>query len=1379
MSKTDNQTLTQPRRNQETGAIAMTFSQLDLPGDRIESPLHAEFKFGRKNLSNDLLSNADNFVKTEEVLKVNPKLTPLTAYQKEVTNPSDISSSYTSKVDEYPVVAFAKDKKKADQSHANATERGGGMKKMPDSPNDNQDAEKKEDATPNFSGKRKIIQVQTFHPKQDNADESIDLSPINIPTQKQPKSQFLDDSAIGIKTDEITKKVVIEMTRGTEYDETKPMKDAKATLYTRRQTLRDGRLFAHPADLAYQPKKSRLRVILEEKSKTHEEFKGLQKFFSRTNFLDIIKQKLREEKPLDNQQLTLINDMSNPYFSGIHKERIIRTDEKSRFRYLFWCCYRAKTSCKRAKLKMLVRSSTRNKRKRDFFLFRWCFFMKEWIIGLFPRKMPPFEPDGMFRLFWDLTTIAFIFYEMIFVPFQLSFDFESPSVIIILNYIIDSFFMIDILMTFNTGYYSKGSVVKDRKKIFLHYLRGWFCLDFLASFPINWMVSGPNEELNLFSSSDFTLTNAMRSVRVIRILRLLRIFKLKRILSKLDSYYMDISRSLNGILGFLKLAVTILFCAHLIACFWHLIAALNYDADPDTWITKYGIYSNDLAERYVSSIYWATTTMLAVGYGDIVPVTILEKALCILAMFMSCAVFGYAMNMVNALFQEMDQTKILYRQTMTSLNHYMRHKNVSNDIKIKVRRYLEYTLDYNNKVRMNESSVMDLLSEQLRNDIVIDINGKILKACKLWKSHFSKTLLVQTTFLMQEQIFSPGEIIIREDTIDDCAIFFISQGAVELYNYYSFSLYETLGHDKYFGEISFFTGNRRTASARTADFSAVFYVKRDDFLGVVENYPRDRETFHQIKDRITNYRDYQDLEIACFSCGEKNHVASQCPELHYCVDKSAFIRRELNERRNFVKKFKRDRRRNAANLKGSYAILAKAAQEIQDKLLHDESEGDSAPFLKKQTNPEKSTKHIPTLLDQHLNHPPLPNQQGLRDIPKTMLQIDDAKEQINIMKKSAQNLLSGRQIKSGLGSGFEIRYGDENGFELDHVWNYSHYFPHNNIISIIRKSQKLDPTSSPQKPKDNSMVLPGSKKKITNSGPIKKNKSFFEKIKGWVKTPTIKKEDEKDQTDGDESIFLDKSHEKTNQSDDRVFLRNNQYMPQMQGPKQVFFPTIARVQTDFQIPFMGASYTRQQSNQSNYDPRNLRGASNFLGGKLQPGDDSIPIRAGGRKRSNTYLELGVGTMGSGSVLFNERKRSTFLEKVESDNAHLKLRTNSKLNNISESNLSDDEGNTYRVALDTLAEDRNNLKRMQKTSKDEFPLEKNFSAIKGENSNFLTYKESQDVLYRVRQASEVQGDLDITIEMLLKKMGPEQLISYVKRRSSSNIQSSQSRRASNM
>lgn len=52
-----------------------------------------------------------------------------------------------------------------------------------------------------------------------------------------------------------------------------------------------------------------------------------------------------------------------------------------------------------------------------------------------------------------------------------------------LDIILDTIFLTDILLNFNTSFYKNGLPVFKRKKIAINYFKLWFWLDLAASFP--------------------------------------------------------------------------------------------------------------------------------------------------------------------------------------------------------------------------------------------------------------------------------------------------------------------------------------------------------------------------------------------------------------------------------------------------------------------------------------------------------------------------------------------------------------------------------------------------------------------------------------------------------------------------------------------------------------------------------------------------------------------------------------------------------------------------------------------------------------------------------------------------------------------------------
>jgi voltage-gated potassium channel Kch len=61
-------------------------------------------------------------------------------------------------------------------------------------------------------------------------------------------------------------------------------------------------------------------------------------------------------------------------------------------------------------------------------------------------------------------------------------------------------------------------------------------------------------------------------------------------------------------------------------------------------------FDKDAYYQYIYSMYWSVTTMITIGYGDVVPVTSTLKIVAIIAILIASAVFGYVMNRIGVIF---------------------------------------------------------------------------------------------------------------------------------------------------------------------------------------------------------------------------------------------------------------------------------------------------------------------------------------------------------------------------------------------------------------------------------------------------------------------------------------------------------------------------------------------------------------------------------------------------------------------------------------------------------------------------------------------------------------------------------------------------------
>jgi hypothetical protein len=132
--------------------------------------------------------------------------------------------------------------------------------------------------------------------------------------------------------------------------------------------------------------------------------------------------------------------------------------------------------------------------------------------------------------------MIFIIYQGILVPFRICFDAQAYGGLGAFELLQDFYFLFDIILTANTGYYEKGNLILLRRLIIWNYFKLWFWLDLAASFPYSMLVNldeyfNLNEELNAsISTKAPQILRLLKFMRFMRFLRLIRVLKLKKIL---------------------------------------------------------------------------------------------------------------------------------------------------------------------------------------------------------------------------------------------------------------------------------------------------------------------------------------------------------------------------------------------------------------------------------------------------------------------------------------------------------------------------------------------------------------------------------------------------------------------------------------------------------------------------------------------------------------------------------------------------------------------------------------------------------------------------------------------------------------------------------
>jgi len=478
---------------------------------------------------------------------------------------------------------------------------------------------------------------------------------------------------------------------------------------------------------------------------------------------------------------------------------------------------------------------------------------------LLARMRKLIHPQGRFRQVWNPLLVLALTYTATLMPYRLAFaEDELTNGWSVVDYLVDALFAVDIVVNFwSMRLQADGSLETRQRELARHYLKSWFAVDLLSCIPFSLLSLplGSEQRSHTYNS----LARLLRLPRMYKLLRIFRLVQAAKDFHGAGDCMQDCLQVNSRLFKMLRFLLYVLVSVHISACFWYITARLD-EFGPETWVHRLGFAEESAGTKYLASFYWAATTVVTVGYGDVSARTQLEMMIAAGWMIVGGGFYSYTVGSLSSVLSGLDTQDSLIDQKTAAARELARETGLTQQVLRRIVDAVQYRTQRSCLVWSDRHALFSELPKELRFEVASSMYGGVLKDSSLLRNQqkafitFAVPLLTPVRIGEQTLLYHHGEYA------DE--VYFVTAGWAEFLLMPQQVAFRTYVKGSYFGEVEVLFSLPRLHSCLCGTHSQLFVLTKLDFLRLLEEFPTEKKQLLRVASERRR-RDQQTADELC------------------------------------------------------------------------------------------------------------------------------------------------------------------------------------------------------------------------------------------------------------------------------------------------------------------------------------------------------------------------------------------------------------------------------------------------------------------------------------------------------------------------------------